>query len=218
MSQTDEFYMGEGDAWFGRNKDALEKLNLQDEMEPLLSVLRPFMSKVTSILEIGSSDGRRLEYLCNQLDSKGVGLDPSFNAVRNGNERLKRNLNDLITLQHGDARSLPYTKSEFDLVLFGFCLYLIDRDHLNEVVQEANRVLKKGGFLLIFDFDVLELQTVPYLHKSGINTYKDDYQRYFLELGNYHLVSKISFGHRGLSFQIDKAERIAYWVLYKEFE
>jgi adenylyltransferase/sulfurtransferase len=43
-----------------------------------------------------------------------------------------------------------------DLVLFGFCLYLVDRKLISRVVAEADRVLKDTGFLGIVDFDVVD--------------------------------------------------------------
>lgn len=217
MNQSEIFKSDEGDAWFARNKSALERLDLNSELEPLLKFLAPFKNQVNSILEIGSSDGRRLEYICDHLRVDGVGIDPSDLATQSGNLRFREQLKPHIKLISGEAQMLPFPESSFDLVFFGFCLYLIDREHLAAAVKEADRVLKSGGFLIILDFDVKSPITIPYHHKAGINSYKEDYSQYFLNHKNYHLAYKNSFGHNVPDFQIDKDERIAYSVLYKDF-
>jgi ubiquinone/menaquinone biosynthesis C-methylase UbiE len=217
MAQSDEFYNGEGDAWFLRNQAQLSQINLSSQMHPLLHPLIPFAEMIHSILEIGCSDGRRLEYLCESLSAQGWGIDPSMAAIESGNQRLRNRVDAQISLDLGDASALPYPSGKFELIFVGFCYYLIDRDRLISAINEADRVLKPGGFVVIFDFDVMKPLQTPYHHREGIFTFKDDYSRYFRDLGNYHLAYKNSFGHTSMDFQIDETERIAYSVLFKEF-
>jgi len=216
VNQSNLFNQGEGDAWYLRNKDSLANLNLDLEMELITRILLPFKNQLNSVLEIGCSDGRRLEYLCGKLGARGDGIDPSKMAIEAGNLRLSAQLDSKIILQIGGAQELAFKDETFDLVFFGFSLYLLDRDQLQDAVIEANRVLRKGGFLVILDFDVTQPYSVPYKHMNGIHSYKDCYEKYFIALGNYHLVHKFSFGHKSMYFQLDKSERIAYTILFKE--
>ena len=217
MSQVEAFYEDEANAWYLRNSERIEEATLSVEMEPIIRVLKPFESKIDSILEIGCSDGRRLEYLCRLLRASGYGIDPSLIGVNQGNHRFGLSSDLNVELLQGDARLLPFSDEIFDLVFYGFCLYLVDREDLNSAILEADRVLKANSFLAIFDFDVRQAQAVPYVHRNGLYTYKDDYPQRFINLGNYHLVHKVSFGHGSTTFQMDQNERISISLLFKEF-
>ena len=76
---------------------------------------------------------------------KLFGIDPSIKAIK-----ANKNLN--ISLKKGTADALPYKDKSFDLVIYGFCLYLVDKELLFKVVHEANRVIKLKGNVAIFDF------------------------------------------------------------------
>ena len=78
----------------------------------------------------------------------------------------------------------------FDVVYFGFCLYLVDRFDLFQVVAEADRVLKTGGFLFITDFDPRIAMKRKYHHKEGVYSYKMKYENLFLGSPSYTLIEK----------------------------
>ena len=103
-------------------------------------------------------------------------------------------------------------------MIFGFCLYLVDRSDVFKVIAEADRVLKSGGFMVIVDFDPKLPQKVPYHHIPGLFTYKTSYSDFFTAGGNYYLVAKESFSHQSDNFAVDSNERISICVLYKELD
>jgi len=180
--------------------------------------LTPFKSTIGSILEIGCSNGIKLKKLCETLNAEGRGIDPSPQAVGSGNSLFKTQKRDKLELRVGTAHCLPYEDQSFDLVFFGFCLYLVDRTHLFKAVAEADRVLKPGGFLAILDFDPIHRHKRPYHHKEGIFTYKHQYSNLFTASGHYYLVAKESFSHAENFFSKDPNERISVNVLYKEID
>lgn len=209
--QSDVFLEGEGDRWFERNKAALgDNTNFYDT-ETIKRVLQHFIGSINSICEIGSGNGAKLNDLCNFFDSFGFGIDPSLMAVNDGNKTYKN-----INLKVSTADNLPFTSSQFDLVYFGFCLYLVDRSDIFRVVAEADRVLRSGGFLAILDFDPTMRHQKSYHHKLGIASYKTDYATFFTDSGHYYLVAKESFSHGANHFSEDSGERISITILYKE--
>ncbi len=220
MSQKKIFTDGEGDAWFNRNQAYIQSIDQARESTDIgymLDALVPFSTRINRILEIGCSNGIKLETVCRKLNAVGVGVEPSSIAVRNGNDRKK--LAD-ITLLLGAGDKLPSLceDASFDLVYFAFCLYLFDRNTLMQSLAEADRVLKPGGFLVITDFDPGSHYKRPYSHREGVFSYKQDYASVFTQSGLYYLLGKYSFSHRTSNFDELPDERVSTSILYKEID
>ena len=104
------------------------------------------------------------------------------------------------------------------MVVFGFCLYLIDRKDLFQSISEADRVLKDGGLLAIIDFDPSKPYKNLYSHKQGIKSYKNNYSDIFLSSGHYALMDKHSYSHEGSTFHETVDERVSISLLFKQEE
>jgi SAM-dependent methyltransferase len=164
------FLLGEADAYFHRNaqQNAHEHAAaLQDPChDPIIRALIEI--KPQRILEVGASNGWRLDVARQLWHTKAHGIDPSRAAVADGNTRYPS-----IALQVGTADALP--AALFDCVVFGFCLYLCDRPDLFRIAAEADRVLAGGGHLVVYDFFPTAPHCNPYVHRPGIFSYKMDY-------------------------------------------
>ena len=208
--QRDIFLGGEGDAYFRRNAPAYASQQAGRTSLPL-QVIKHHVQPGSRVLEIGCANGLNLETLRRQAGSVGSGVDPSAEAVEAGKREFPT-----LDLHRGTAEALPFADASFDLVWFGFCLYVTDRALLPRVVAEADRVLKDGGFLAIVDFDPDAPVQRRYHHAQGVNTYKTDHARMFLGFPQYVLVEKRSFSHAGERFASDAGERLAIQVLHKQ--
>jgi ubiquinone/menaquinone biosynthesis C-methylase UbiE len=147
MKQKNIFLKSEADAWFDRNKESLSKRNFEDDdiVKAILDISKSYSNTMLKILEIGCGGGERLNYIGNSINCSISGVDPSLGAVN----QCKLNNIDAIV---GTADSLAYKDNSFDIVIFGFCLYLCDRDDLFRISMEADRVLNKEGWMIIQDF------------------------------------------------------------------
>jgi len=176
MKQSEVFMRSEGDAWFRRNHQALQSRVLPQD-DPLLSALVTLPelqpgSAPLRILEVGCGEGVRLGWLQGNRGAKCSGIEPSADAVS-----LACKLG--VDVQQGTAETLPFEDGSFDMVLFGFCLYLCDRDDLFRIACEADRVLRAPGWLGILDFYSAEPRSRSYAHKAGMFSHKMDYRRLF---------------------------------------
>lgn len=212
--QTSVFLEKEGDAWFERNRGTYEARETHFECDLIAAELGPLRESIGRILEIGCGDGHKTEWLARHFGASAAGLDPSSKAIEHGRSRL--GASGSVELRTGTADKLEWADASFDLVYFGFCLYLVGRTELMAAVAEADRVLRPGGFLVILDFDPRQPHRREYHHRPGLFSYKQDYAAVFTASGGYHLFAKRSFSHAGRHFATDASERVAMSFLYKE--
>jgi SAM-dependent methyltransferase len=178
--QEDVFLNGEGDNWFKRNSHKWPERITDDPVLEATKDLNP-----RTVLEIGCGNGWRLE----QYRKRGSGcwgIDPSSEAIING-QRLFPG----IHLRIGSATRLLPMAIRFDMVVYGFCLYLCDRDDLFDIVCAGDHAVKEGGHLVIHDFLPDHPHSTPYHHAKGVLSYKMDYSRLWLANPAYKLISQI---------------------------
>jgi len=175
MKQRDVFLQSEGDAWLERNTPRGATRALPDCDEVLLAILQLPLSPTAApskLLEIGCASGSRLAWLRDNRGFDCYGLDPSAKAVSAASAQG-------VLAQQGTAEKLPFGAAAFDVVVFGFCLYLCDREDLFLIACEADRVLRNPGWLVIQDFYSATPCQRPYHHRSGISSFKMDYRHLF---------------------------------------
>ncbi|WHZ10392.1 MAG: hypothetical protein OJF60_000831 [Burkholderiaceae bacterium] len=179
MLQREIFLQSEADAWFERNRRALANPDFA-AADPVIAAVTEIASQPDlaqrgdklRILEVGCSEGRRLAWLRDSLGADVYGVEPSANAVEQACARG-------VDARRGTADALPYPDATFDVVIFGFCLYLCDRRDLFRIAQEADRVLKADAWLMILDFFAPTPIRREYSHRPGVYSYKMDYRKLF---------------------------------------
>lgn len=201
MSQKNTFLETEGDAWFVRNKQAVSTRKLPDDDPLICEILDININAGTKILEVGCGDGTRLAWLKHNVNADCYGIEPSPQAVEAACAK------GLSVLQ-GTADKLPWDDQSFDIVIFGFCLYLCDREDLFRIASEADRVLRAPGWLLIKDFFSPVPYAKAYHHNLGIKTYKMDYRTLFDWHPDYECISH-KVRHHGKANHTDEQDE---WV------
>ena len=181
-SQKEVFLVdGEGDAWYGRNLKHLH----EPRPDIVLTVLEEMGIAPKSVLEIGCANGYRIAQICERSGAAGSGIEPSGKAVADGRARFPS-----LTFEVGTADALPFADGQFDLVIFGFCFYLIDPCLHLRCVAEADRVLAEDGVLVIYDF----IEPIPYYneyaHRPGARSHKMEFSRFFLASPAYKLLHR----------------------------
>lgn len=134
-----------------RLSDSLEIRAADLEMRAIISsyLARLNWSEGMEILEVGCGTGAITRMLAQAPGvGKVIGIDPSAIFIEKA-----RSLNEHshVELVVGDGRTLPFSDHSFDTVVFHTVLGHVPSPEL--FLQEAKRVLKKGGQLAIFDGD-----------------------------------------------------------------
>ena len=145
---------------YGYSSEELENslvLRDDDAKEPyqkqlyhyVLSAAALTAPETLKILEVGSGRGGGISYIARHFKPReAVGLELSPAAVEFCNHKYRDTTN--LRFTQGDAESLPFPDNYFDVVIN------VESSHcypdMNTFLNEAMRVLKKGGFLSLTDF------------------------------------------------------------------
>ena len=185
MNQKKNFLKNEGDRYYERNKNIISQ-NHGFICKKIIELSKS-KSKL-KILEIGCGTGDLLKKINKKKKKfKLFGIDPSIKAIKSNNNRK-------INLIRGTADYLPFKDKSFEIIIFSFCLYLVDKELLFKVASEANRVLKFKGNIIIFDFYSKKSIEKKYSHNRLIKCHKMDFSKLFLCHPHFKLIFK-KFGH-----------------------
>ena len=172
-----------GDKYYSRNKKKIIDFKKELLCKKIENSIKKIKQKKINVLEVGCGDAQRLIYLKKRFPSINFfGIDPSSEAIKN---KKKSNIN----LSKSTADKLPFKESFFDIIIYGFCLYLVDDQDLIKIVLEAERVTKKKSLIIIYDFYSKNLTYKKYKHKNGVFIRKMDYSKIFLWLPYYKVLS-----------------------------
>ncbi|KKN82070.1 hypothetical protein LCGC14_0313370 [marine sediment metagenome] len=189
MNQGDAFRNGEGDAWFHRNKAALDRAEADDMPLRLLAEGIPPLDHRSTVFEIGCANGWRLRKLYQRYGCHGYGIDVSKAAIQDG---YQWPVSLLSIAPASDA--LHFAPHNIDLTIVYFVFHWIDRVEMMASLESIDSCVPNRGFLLIGDF-LPEIPTeVPYHHQEGLFTFKADYISPFLAAG-YRIRKEIIFNH-----------------------
>jgi len=206
--QKQIFLESEGDAWYRRNREALASRSIGAD-DPIIAELLGIPldeSRLTKILEIGCGGGERLAWIADTIGADAYGIEPSAEAVEVACSRG-------VKAQQGTADRLPYDDESFDMVVFGFCLYLCDAADLFSIAAEAHRVLKSESWLLLHDFFSPTPIRRAYHHRPGIEVRKMDYRNLFAWHPEYVCVSHKVRHHDALEYTDEPGQWVATSVL-----
>ena len=193
--QEANFFQGEGDAWHNRNKD-----KVRDEL-PIVSAVLSLGVRPQKIMEIGCGYGANVGALQKNFACDADGIEPSKAAREYGAKLFPR-----VRFLPGGASEIN-SKPVYDMIIYGACLHLCDRENLSQIVGSGDRALKDGGYLVIQDFDPDYIQKVPYPHVPGMFSYKMNYAKLWEANPAYTLVA-----------YAPHPSKTAVWVLKKDLE
>ena len=209
--QKEVFLKEEGDAWFDRNHQPILNIDY-GEKDPIVEAITRCIPTITDgakLLEVGCSEGRRLQWIKQNLPIECYGIDPSAKAI----SVAKKNE---VNAKQGTADSLPFETNTFDFLVFGLCLYLCDRQDLFQIAYEADRVLKKEAWIVIYDFFSKTSKKRDYCHHPDVYSYKMDYRTIFDWHPAYTCISHEIQHHENYQFTDDINEWTGISLLRKK--
>lgn len=162
-------WLSSSQAWLGRMPETGDFAREFILDRPMLERAR--LSRANTMLDIGCGDGRFCR-MAKELPLKATGIDPVEPFIQQA-----RQIDPDGNYLTGFAEALPFEAEEFDIAVF--YLSLIDIDDMRTAIQEAVRVVRPGGTILIANL------TSFFTSNSTIGWVKDDDGREYHPLGTY---------------------------------
>ncbi len=154
--------------------------------------------KYDRLLDVGCGTGYLIDLLKKQKNAVYHGIDISPKML----EMAKMKFDNTVVLTEGSADSLPYTDEQFDVVT---CVQSFHHyPEPEKSIQEAYRVLKKGGLYIISDTGC-----------NNIFRFLSSFMfRHFAKGGDYaaYSIKDIQKIMKSAGFKIEKAEMISRMV------
>lgn len=196
------FSQNDGDAWWRRNS---EKVGLG--VDPVIQAIKDHDIFPKKVFEIGCANGWRLKLLREQFGCECWGCDISHEAIAANVDKENR-------VYWREATRLKQIPQGFDMVIYGFCLYVCDPKDLFRIANEGDRILKNEGHLVIHDFLPEHPHSRIYRHDPDLRSNKMDYAKLWLANPAYSLVSRRVYPHEH-GEEITEDTRTAVTILRK---
>ena len=176
----------EGDNFFKRRLKFYN--NIREGDIRIVDLLRITQIKPKSILEIGCANGIQLNQYQEILNTKvNYGIDLSSKAINAGKKKLK-----LLKLS---SLEIDKIKTNFDLIICGFFLYLLDREEIFNQFNLIYNKLNQNGYLIIQDFNPLFKHVNISKHNINLKSFKMNYDNFLVESGLFKMVYKNEKDH-----------------------
>jgi SAM-dependent methyltransferase len=182
--KTEQALREDGDGYFTRNYAGIG--TIADPVFDYLNLVHT-ISPITSVLEVGCTNGFRLDKARLAFHASCAGLEVSPAAVREAKSRFP-----LVDVRAGLApRDLTFWDGEtFDVIIVGHLLYLLPREELFSLAARVDSLLATDGHLVVMDFLSPVPQQSAYAHQSVLQVFKHDPSAPWTWSPTYELVAR----------------------------
>ena len=128
----------------------------------LIQMMNPSNNKSLIDVACGTGDVGKLYLEATNYNPKILCVDPNINMIKECKKNLKSYKNVKWKVCNAERLNVPDNSFDFYTISFG----LRNVKNLNKSLQEAHRVLKKGGRFLCLEFSKIENNNLEILYKN----------------------------------------------------
>jgi len=120
---------------------------------PRLVLTRKIPNEPLSVLDVCTGTGiGALAVAKANPQNRIIGIDLSLDMLTLAEEKIRKGRIRNIQLRRMDAANMEFDDGAFDVVMVSFGVHELKYEIMTMVLKEMNRVLRKGGKLLIMDY------------------------------------------------------------------
>jgi len=128
----------------------------------LIQMMNPSNNKNLIDVACGTGDVAKLYLEATSYNSKILCVDPNINMIKECKKNLKNYKNIKWTVCNAEKLNVPDNSFDFYTISFG----LRNVKNINKSLNEAHRVLKKGGRFLCLEFSKIDNTNLEILYKN----------------------------------------------------
>ena len=128
----------------------------------LIQIMNPSNNKSLIDVACGTGDVAKLYLEATNYNPAILCVDPNINMINECKKNLKSYKNTKWKVCNAEKLNVPDNSFDFYTISFG----LRNVKHINKSLQEAHRVLKKGGRFLCLEFSKIENNNLEILYKN----------------------------------------------------
>ena len=128
----------------------------------LIQIMNPSNKKKLIDVACGTGDIAKLYLKATNNNSSVLCVDPNINMVKEGKKNLKKFKNIKWKICNAEKLNVPNNSFDFYTISFG----LRNTKDINKSLNEAHRVLKRGGRFLCLEFSKIQNNNLEFLYKN----------------------------------------------------
>ncbi len=198
-------------AYFSQNAaewDELRQLVGSDDAIESALLTAVTGQEINTLIDLGTGTGRILQIFAPTI-TKGIGYDNSHEMLNVARANLEQDHITHCLVRQADIRDIPQDDASADLITIHQVLHYLDDPHA--VVQEAERVLRPGGKILIVDFAQHHHEFLRSDHAHRRLGFSDDEIKAWCEQNALILQHSHTVSHGGNVAQLNAM----LWEIYK---
>jgi len=114
------------------------------------SFLNPVINEIGAegkLLDIGTGSGKLIQIISNEKNIDCIGIDTNAEMLEEAKIKLKDTKVNLHKIEPN--KKLPFEDNSFDYVTICNVLFNLEKESIDSMLQDAQRVLKKEGKIII---------------------------------------------------------------------
>ena len=128
----------------------------------LIQIMNPSENKSLIDVACGTGDIAKLYLEATKYNSNILCVDPNINMIKECKENLKNYKNIKLKICNAEKLNVPDNSFDFYTISFG----MRNVKNINKSLNEAYRVLKKGGRFLCLEFSKIDNNNLEILYKN----------------------------------------------------
>ena len=128
----------------------------------LIQIMNPSNKKKLIDVACGTGDIAKLYLKATNKNSSVLCVDPNINMVKEGKKNLRKFKNIKWKICNAEKLNVPNNSFDFYTISFG----LRNTKDINKSLNEAHRVLKRGGRFLCLEFSKIQNNNLEFLYKN----------------------------------------------------